>query len=176
MLLVVLQLLAPAPGDRPTATELLARCELLQGKRVLELGCGLGLVSMVLHDRGVDVTASDVHPLAEAFLERNCAINGLSRIPFRRLDWSRSYPDLEPFDVVVASDVLYEDGMVEDIVHFIDAHTSDKARVFVSDPGRSSRRNAFTRQMEAMGWACEEWQFESNVKGRIMTYWRHQTR
>ena len=38
------------------------------GKRVLELGCGLGLASLVLQRRQCDVTASDHHPLAEEHL------------------------------------------------------------------------------------------------------------
>ena len=142
------------------------------GERVLELGCGLALISMVLHQRGIDVLASDIHPLAKDFLQKNCANNGLSRIPFRRIDWTQSYPDLARFPVIVASDVLYENGMAPDIARFIDEHGAQDCRVFVSDPGRSGRRNKFTRAMEEHGFDCEEWQDVANVKGRIMTYVR----
>ncbi|MFI4959611.1 MAG: class I SAM-dependent methyltransferase, partial [Lysobacterales bacterium] len=41
------------------------------GKRILELGCGLGLSSLVLQQRHADITASDHHPLAESFLRHN---------------------------------------------------------------------------------------------------------
>ncbi|MEO7945749.1 MAG: hypothetical protein ABIR56_01350 [Polaromonas sp.] len=37
------------------------------GQRILELGCGLALASVVLHRRGGDITASDCHPLAADF-------------------------------------------------------------------------------------------------------------
>ena len=43
------------------------------GKRILELGCGLGLSSLVLHRRKADITASDHHPLVEEFLTYNAA-------------------------------------------------------------------------------------------------------
>ena len=33
-------------------------------KRVLEIGCGIGLASLVLHKMGADITASDYHPRA----------------------------------------------------------------------------------------------------------------
>lgn len=39
----------------------------LEGKRVLELGCGLALASLVVHRRGGNITASDCHPLAADF-------------------------------------------------------------------------------------------------------------
>ena len=50
------------------------------GERVLEIGCGLGLASLVGHRRGADMTASDCHPLAEAFLQENLRLNGLPQI------------------------------------------------------------------------------------------------
>ena len=46
----------------------LARRPVRAGERILEIGCGLALASLVGHRRGADVTASDCHPLAEAFL------------------------------------------------------------------------------------------------------------
>lgn len=36
----------------------------IANKRILELGCGIGLASLVLQRRGADITASDMHPLA----------------------------------------------------------------------------------------------------------------
>lgn len=144
----------------------------LQNSSVLELGCGLALVSMSLHSRGIKVVASDVHPLAKDFLARNCERNGLSSVPFMRIDWTQRYPDLPKFDVFIASDVLYEDGMAPDIVAFIHAHAADGVRVFVTDPGRSGRRNRFTRIMLEVGFTVDEWQDEANTKGRVMTYSR----
>jgi len=44
----------------------------IAGKRILELGCGLGLSSLVLQRRHADVTASDHHPLAVTSAWRRC--------------------------------------------------------------------------------------------------------
>lgn len=139
---------------------------------VLELGCGLGVVSLSLADRGVDVIASDIHPLAGEFLADNAVRNEVRPVRYRQIDWAKQYPDLPAIDAFVASEVLYEDGMAPDIVAFIDHHAAPDVRVFVGDPGRSGRRNAFTRQMESAGFRTEEWQAETGVKGRIMTYHR----
>jgi 2-polyprenyl-3-methyl-5-hydroxy-6-metoxy-1,4-benzoquinol methylase len=49
------------------------------GERILELGCGLALASLVGHRRGADITASDCHPLAASFLLENLRLNALGR-------------------------------------------------------------------------------------------------
>ena len=54
----------------------------IAGRRILEVGCGLGLASLVLRRRGADITASDHHPLAGAFLRHNTDLNRLAPIPF----------------------------------------------------------------------------------------------
>ena len=59
----------------------------IAGKRILEVGCGLGLISLVLHRRGADVTACDHHPLAQEFLRQNCELNGLTPIAFALSPW-----------------------------------------------------------------------------------------
>lgn len=56
----------------------------LRGKRVLEIGCGIALASIVLHRKGVDITASDYHPLACEFLEQNVLNNLLLPSNFKR--------------------------------------------------------------------------------------------
>src|SRR5690606_40800053 len=57
----------------------------VEGRRILEAGCGIGLASLVLQRRGADVVASDIHPLAEAFLAYNSALNELPAVHYRQL-------------------------------------------------------------------------------------------
>jgi hypothetical protein len=47
----------------------------LEGKRILEVGAGLALASLVVHRRGGDITASDYHPLIPDFLKENLRLN-----------------------------------------------------------------------------------------------------
>jgi predicted nicotinamide N-methyase len=51
------------------------------GRSVLEIGCGLGIASLVLRRRGADVTATDNHPLTAEFLRRNAELNDLPPSP-----------------------------------------------------------------------------------------------
>ena len=77
------------------ALELLAPA---RGERVLEIGCGLGLASLVGHRRGADMTASDCHPLAGLFLANNLRLNGLAPMKYRHGLWGEVAHPASPAD------------------------------------------------------------------------------
>ena len=110
----------------------------LDGKRVLEIGCGLALSSIVLQKMGVDITASDYHPLAREFLDRNILRNKLLPIKFLTGNWDTRNPLLGEFDLIIGSDVLYEPAHSESVSQFIDRHSSVDVEVVIVDPGRGT--------------------------------------
>jgi len=126
----------------------------IAGKRILELGCGIGLASLVLQRRGADVVASDVHPLAEVFLAYNAALNDLPAVPFRHIHWDLDTPNLGMFDVIIASDVLYERGHAELIAGMVERHALPVAEVLVADPGRGKSAR-FTGILAERGFGVE---------------------
>jgi predicted nicotinamide N-methyase len=77
----------------------------LTGLRVVELGCGLGVPSLVAASRGADVTAVDWAKDAVELLRENAARNGLTLHAEQR-DWREPWD--ERFDLALAADVLYE--------------------------------------------------------------------
>ena len=83
----------------PSGAHLAARLALrpvTPGERILEIGCGLALPSLVAHRRGADVTASDCHPLAGAFLRENLRLNQLLPMKYRHGHWRAPLPPLPP--------------------------------------------------------------------------------
>lgn len=147
------------------------------GKRVLELGCGLGLSSLVLQRRKADITASDHHPLAEEFLAYNAALNGLPPPAFLDLAWHLPQPRLGEFDLVVASDVLYERGHAEQLALLLARHMRPTAEVLITDPGRGNS-GAFTTALKKQGYSVEEVRsaFDDGdvapFRGRLLSYRR----
>ncbi len=89
----------------PAATALAEALPEVAGLRVVELGCGLGVPSLVAAARGADVTATDWSSEAIELLRANAARNGL-RVTAEVRDWRRPWPDR--FELALAADVLYE--------------------------------------------------------------------
>ena len=144
----------PLFGQIWPMSKILARVmlrEQLAGRRILEIGCGLGLPSIVVKQLGGDITASDYHPLAPAFLRENTLLNSLAPIRFQTGDWNTASLNVGKFDLIIGSDVLYEPQHIGLLSSFIDHHSSNGVEVVIVDPGRGSHRT-FARAMEGLGY------------------------
>jgi SAM-dependent methyltransferase len=84
----------------------------------LEVGCGLGLPGVVALAAGMRVTFCDYDATALEFAADNAAVNGFDEFTTLQMDWRRP-PDLPPFPVVLASDLIYEIRNVEPVVALI---------------------------------------------------------
>ena len=106
----------------------------LKGARTLELGCGLGLPSLAAAVAGGRVLATDWSAEAVAMAARNAARNGLT-IETLTADWAKPEPLLEraPFDLVLASDVLYEPRNGEALLPLLPRLARE---IWLADPGR----------------------------------------
>jgi predicted nicotinamide N-methyase len=175
------------PSGSLLAARLAAR-PVAAGERILELGCGLGLASLVGHRRGADVTASDCHPLAGSFLAENLRLNELAPMKYRHGHWSASAPQQQHarddglhalrgrFDLIIGSDLLYERDEAGSLARFIARHAAPGARVWIVDPDRGNRA-AFNRHMAAQGFALHEERLDRRAsigveayKGRLLSY------
>ena len=123
-----------------------------QGMRILELGCGLALASLVLHRRGGDVTASDNHPLAGLFLAENARLNDLAVMKYVTGDWATPNLGLGRFDLIIGSDVLYDRGQPEALSQFVQRHAENCVQVLIVDPDRGNH-TAFGHKMAALGFS-----------------------
>jgi predicted nicotinamide N-methyase len=127
----------------------------LSGLRILEIGCGLALPSLVMQHLGADITASDWHPLAEEFLQRNAALNGLPMPRFVHFDWAASPEDFGDFDLIVGADVLYERGHAASLLGVVGRHGTDAGQVLIADPGRGNS-GGFATGMRGLGYEMTE--------------------
>jgi predicted nicotinamide N-methyase len=113
-------------------------CELdgmpLGGLRVVELGCGLAVPSIVAARAGATVIATDSCPDALALVARNARANDV-RIDTLVTDWTQpeELVGRAPFDLVLAADVLYERASVATLLSLLPRLAPE---VWLADPGR----------------------------------------
>ncbi|MCD9088137.1 protein N-lysine methyltransferase family protein [Stenotrophomonas sp. SY1] len=149
----------------------------IEDKRILELGCGIGLASLVLMQRGGNVVASDIHPLAEPFLAYNAALNALPAVHYRQLRWDRELPSLGTFDLIIASDVLYEQGHAALMAEVIRRHAKPRTEVVITDPGRGNSAR-FSRALGLQGFDLKSTRCRLNdadvepFRGQLLHYSR----
>ena len=124
----------------PSAMVLAGRLSLQRGagRALLELGCGAGLVAAAAARAGFRVTATDYYEDALRFARLNAARAGGGTIETRLVDWRDLPADLGRFDLVVASDVLYERPYAQLVAQAIARTLSTRGRALVADPGRSA--------------------------------------
>lgn len=163
------------------SSQVLARLMLTHGiedKRILEVGCGIGLASLVLNHRQADITATDHHPEAGEFLRVNTELNQGAELPFVRTGWGDVPSDrLGRFDLVIGSDLLYEDHHSELLSQFIEQHAKAECEVLIVDPGRGGHAK-FSKKMVSLGYSHSQSKVENAdylarpFKGRILRYLR----
>lgn len=115
-----------------------------QGKKILEIGCGMALSSHLLNKQNADITATDQHPEAGLFLSRNTELNRGKAIEFERVDWSDKTDTLGRFDLIIGSDLLYQDEHIELLANFIEQHAKPQCEVIIVDPGRGRKTKLST--------------------------------
>jgi len=159
----------------------LATHALRPGERILEIGCGLALASLVGHRRGADITASDCHPLAAQFLGANLQLNGLPPLPYRYGDWAAAAEQgvidglrwssavHGRYELIIGSDVLYDRDASSALAGFIVRHAAATAEVWIVDPDRGNR-SAFSRRLAAAGFVLHEARLDHGARGESGAY------
>lgn len=118
----------------------------LRGARTLELGCGLGLVSVAAALAGGRVLATDWSPDAVRFARENATRNGVE-VEAMVVDWSDPDALLEraPWPLVLGSDVLYEQRNVDQMLDLLPRLVDSSGEVWIADPGRQTSMDFLSR-------------------------------
>ena len=165
-----------------TAAEVLAR-----GHAAVTAFCAQ-LRSLVAHRRGADITASDHHPLAGAFMAHNASLNALPPLPYRHGDWAatqhlHALGSLEDqtlvngrYDLIIGADLLYDRDQPQALSQFIHRHSGNDVEVVIGDPDRSNHAS-FSRKMGVLGYSHTEAKVHqlpdgASYKGRLHSYLR----
>ena len=161
----------------PSAVALARRVskEDLAERRVVELGCGVGLPSVAALARGAGVTATDHYQAALDFARYNARTNlGGLEPQTRLLDWHAPCTEglEEAFELVLAADVLYEGRNVPALAALIPALLAPGGEVLLADPRRKNAP-AFLRKMRDKGFRSSTEEYVVPSDGRTVAVLVH---
>ena len=125
------------PSGRVLAERLSERD--LSAMRVIELGCGIGLPSIVAAARGADVIATDWYAEALVATRGNARFTLRADLSVALLDWLAPQGDvleLGPFDLVIGADLLYEERNGKALARLLPRLVAPRGEVLITDPRR----------------------------------------
>lgn len=102
--------------------------------RILELGCGLGTISVLLHLASQKVFSLDISPDACIYCRSNIVRNNFNPRVF--CGDMKSLPIKGHFDLIIASDILYEERMERIVLNSLDSLMSKQSKTWIADPCR----------------------------------------
>ena len=106
------------------------------GRSALELGCGVGLSTLAATSAGFDVLSTDYYQDALDVTRANVFRNLGRTARTRLVDWRHVPKDLGTFDIVFASDVLYEKEYALLLPIILCRVLAHNGVALIADPGR----------------------------------------
>jgi predicted nicotinamide N-methyase len=128
--------------------------EMCEGKKILEIGCGLALPSFIATRFGGNVIATDFHADVPLFLKLNQENNNIN-FNYQVMNWrneiERTKTSLGLFDLVIGSDILYESQHADQVAEALIAFLKPGGKILLSDPGRAYVQK-FISAMQKLGY------------------------
>lgn len=124
------------PASLALAEWLDESAEELKNRILLDIGCGLGFLSLLAKGRGARVLGMDFEADALFYASRNAVLNGL-KPSFVRMDWGHPSVREGAFERIVASDILYEARFMEPLAAFLAHLLARDGIAWIADPCRS---------------------------------------
>lgn len=127
--------------------------EMCEGKKILEIGCGLALPSFIARRFNARVVATDFHADVPIFLQENQKNNNIA-FTYQTMNWrneiERAKNDLGHFDLVLGSDILYESQHPMQVAIALKSFLNPGGKIILADPGRAYIQK-FVSSMKELG-------------------------
>ena len=132
--------------------------------KVSEIGCGLGLPSIIAGKLGADVCLTDYDKDALDFAKMNWERNLLhKKSRFELLDWRNPAPSVSA-DLLLASDVAYEERAFEPLLSCFKQLIKPNGTILLTEPNRAMFK-PFISRLDTEGYAVNHSQRKILLKG-----------
>jgi len=111
-------------------------------QRLLEIGAGVGLVSIVAATFGHQITMTEYNSDALNFARANACLNNCPDLPIKKLDWN--HPVLkDQFDLIVAAEVTYDEGSFLPLIRLFKSNLKAAGEIILASEIRGSGKDLF---------------------------------
>ncbi len=107
----------------------------VEGKRVVEIGAGIGLPSFMIANQALEIIISDHAPEAVTLIEKNIQHLALQNTKAMCLDWN-DFPDNIYGDTILLSDINYAPAQFEALIQLIKKFLAEGANIIIATPQR----------------------------------------
>ena len=107
----------------------------IKGKRVLEIGAGIGVPSFMIADQALEIIISDHAPEAVALIEKNIQHLGLQNTKAMCLDWNE-FPENINGETILLSDINYAPAEFESLIKLIKQFLAQGSQIIIATPQR----------------------------------------
>ena len=136
----------------------LKHSSLLQNKKIIELGCGCGLLGIsILKEIPIkNYTFSDYNTSVLNNLKDNLKLNGISvndkKIEIKELDW-KNYGQMESneYDIIIGTELIYKGGAILELAKVINKILKPGGKCYISMPKERSMTKTFLEYIENEG-------------------------
>ncbi len=173
------------PSGIALAADIVRHPERIRGRRVLEMGSGVGITAAVAIQHGASLTVTDYAPESLLLTEMTVLRHtGAAPAAVRQMNWRGS--DVAAiaregtFDVVLGADLLYERRDIAPLVAAIEALLSPAGALWLAEPGRKPAGD-FLETMQERGWRIAStawdgpWPDPKDAGTTARTHWMHRS-
>jgi predicted nicotinamide N-methyase len=114
------------------------------GRRLLELGAGLGAPGLAAAGAGFEVTLSDYEDIILDFQRVSGAASGLRNIEFEHIDWLNP-PPLEPYDVIAGAEILFRDEFFTPLLDIFRNYLKKDGMVYLAHDAKRQSLSKFLK-------------------------------
>lgn len=144
------------PSGIALADEIVAHPEMVRGRRVLEIGSGLGVTASIALASGADLIVADYSPESLVLCRYNALSNSGKEPVALQMNWREPSPELRElaaggFPVVLAADVLYEKRDIDPMLALVEWLVAPGGLFWLAEPGRNVAAQFLERAAEK-GW------------------------
>lgn len=124
---------------------------LIEGKKCLDLGCGLGLTAIIGQSLGAEVVAFDYEFPPLYFARGNAVINETGQPLWLQMDWREPSLAEKSFDFIWGGDILYEKRFFDPLEKLFRRVLKPGGTIWMAEPVRDVSVPVWER-LESMGW------------------------